>query len=209
MAALLVLMLGAQAAAYHGASRPEIIPLVKPLGEFPHQVGAWVLRQEGVVEPEVQAVLKADDTLTREYSRADRSGLLNFFVAYFRSQRTGKAPHSPKNCLPGAGWVPTQSDIIPVDVGSGQIHVNRYVVARGEYKSLVLYWYQSHNRVTASEYLAKVHLVLDSMRYNRSDVAMARVVVPIVGNDVDTALQAATDFIRASYPELTTYLPPA
>jgi len=205
---LLALVLSAQAAVFHNADRQETIPLVVPLDQFPAQVGDWKVIRVGTVEPEVQAVLRADDVLTRDYASPNSRASLNFFVAYFRSQRTGKAPHSPKNCLPGSGWVPTQSGIVKINVKGKEIEVNRYVVARGESKSLVLYWYQSHNRVIASEYWAKIYLVLDSIRYNRSDTAMARVVLPITDGRVDEVMQAGVSFIQASYPELTTYLPP-
>ncbi|MCC6294008.1 MAG: EpsI family protein [Bryobacterales bacterium] len=205
---LLALVLSAQAAVFHNADRQEKIPLVKSLDQFPAQLGEWKLTRVGAVEPEVQAVLRADDLMTRDYASPHSRNSLSFFVAYFRSQRTGKAPHSPKNCLPGSGWVPTQSTIVKINVKGEDIDVNRYVVARGEYKSLVLYWYQSHNRVVASEYLAKIYLVLDSIRYNRSDVALARIVLPITDDRVDEAMQAGVSFIQAGYPELTTYLPP-
>ena len=205
---LLVLVLSAQAAVFHNADRQEIIPLIKPLEQFPAQMGEWKLTRVNVVEPEVQAVLRADDLLTRDYASPNSPASLNFFVAYFRSQRTGKAPHSPKNCLPGSGWVPTQSEIVKINVKGGAIDVNRYVVARGESKSLVLYWYQSHNRVIASEYLAKIYLVLDSIRYNRSDTALARVVLPITEGRVEETMRAGVSFIQVSYPELATYLPP-
>jgi EpsI family protein len=163
---------------------------------------------EGVVEKEVQDVLRADDILTRSYMNPQHRLPAHLFVAYFKTQRTGQAPHSPKNCLPGTGWVPSESAIVPVEVpGRGAIEVNRYVVAKGDNKSLVMYWYQSRDRVVASEYSAKFYVVADALRYNRTDTALVRVTVPIVENDVQAAQSAAEDFIRSFYTPLRKHFP--
>jgi EpsI family protein len=190
---------------YH-ATRPEAIPAGLPLAQLPTKLGSWQLIQEGVVDADTQAVLKADDLLNRFYATG-ASGA-NLFVAAFRSQRNGKTPHSPKNCLPGSGWTPLTSDQIAIDVGRGApIEVNRYVVAHGDERSLVLYWYQSRDRAIASEYTAKFWVVVDAMRLNRTDTALVRVVVPIVDKDEAAATKSATDFVRAFYGTLREYLP--
>jgi EpsI family protein len=129
-------------------------------------------------------------------------------VAAFRSQRTGKAPHSPKNCLPGSGWVKISSGEIPIDVGRATpISVNRYVVAYGSQRSLVLYWYQSRDRAVADEYKAKFWVIRDAIRLNRTDTALVRVVVPVVNRDEAQAEAAATDFVKSFYSTLLGYLP--
>ena len=173
---------------------------------MPAMLGSWRLLQEGVVDADTQAILKADDLLNRYYGTGSAGA--NLFVAAFRSQRNGKAPHSPKNCLPGNGWTPLNSDEIAIDVGrDAPIQVNRYVVAHGDERSLVLYWYQSRDRAIASEYTAKFWVVVDAMRLNRTDTALVRVVVPIVDRDEAAATRAATDFVRSFYGTLREYLP--
>lgn len=195
-----------QGALIYSAVRPESPPSGLPLAQFPASLGSWKLVQEGVIDADTQAVLKADDLLNRYYS-ANGAGA-NLFVAAFRSQRNGKAPHSPKNCLPGSGWTPLDSGYVSIDVGESQpIQVNRYVVAHGDERSLVLYWYQSRNRSIASEYKAKFWVVVDAMRLNRTDTALVRVVVPIVNRDEAAADKSAADFIRSFYPALREYLP--
>jgi len=165
------------------------------------------MASEGVVDAETQAVLQADDTLTRGY--ASPAGNAFLFIAAFRSQRNGKAPHSPKNCLPGSGWVPSIQDEIPVTLTDHEpIVVNRYIVARGDAKSLVLYWYQSRDRSIASEYAAKFYVIADAIKFNRTDTALVRVIVPL-GKDADgtAATKTATDFVRAIYPSIRLALP--
>ena len=195
-----------QGALLYSANRPETVPSSRPLAGVPAMLGLWRLTQEGLVDQETRDVLQADDLLNRYYS--DGSAGANLFVAAFRSQRTGKAPHSPKNCLPGSGWEPLVSDEYSFDPGVGApITVNRYVVAHGDDRSLVLYWYQSRDRVVAGEYKAKFWVVVDSMSLNRTDTALVRVVVPIVNRDEEAATKMASDFVRSFYGTLRQYLP--
>ena len=98
----LTLVLVVQAVLFYNASHGEVTPLAAPLSAFPLQVGAWHQQQEGVVDQETRDILKADDILTRTYTAPE--GAANLFVAYFKTQRQGQSPHSPKNCLPGSGW---------------------------------------------------------------------------------------------------------
>ena len=56
---------------------------------------------------------------------------------------------------------------------------------KGLDKQLVLYWYQSHGRVVASEYWSKFYLVTDAVRMNRTDGAIVRVIAPVAGNSAE------------------------
>lgn len=190
----------------YSAIRPEAIAPGRPLAEVPKTLGAWQFVQDGVIEQEILDILNADDVLNRVYAIGAQPAFL--FVAAFRSQRNGKAPHSPKNCLPGSGWTPLNSGEVTIDLGAnGPITVNRYVVAHGDQRSLVLYWYQSRDRVVASEYKAKFWVMADSIRLNRTDTALVRVVVPIQNRDEDAATKTATDFVKSFYGTLRQYLP--
>ncbi len=206
---ILSALLLVHAATFYGMSRPEPTRIVKSLAEFPHEFGGWKMVQEGSLEKEEMEILKADEVITRTYGNQALGRGANLFIAYFSTQRTGKTPHSPKNCLPGSGWARVVNDRlnIPVSNSTAPVEVNRYVVSRGEYKSLVMYWYQTKQRTVASEYKAKVYTVLDALRYNRSDAAVVKVTVPVVNDDVDTATQTATTFMKAFYPEVETYFP--
>ena len=204
--ALLLLM---QAAAYYAvASRQEIVPPTAPLSAFPADSGGWATEHEYAIEKEVQAVLKADDTLNRVYANPTQTARASLFIAFFKTQRAGQAPHSPKNCLPGSGWEPTEDRTFPVAIPGREapIVVNKYVISRGDQRSVVLYWYQSHGRVIAGEFAAKFWLVADAIRYRRSDTALVRVIVP-VGEKIEDAEATAVDFTRAIYPDVSRRLP--
>ena len=210
-ALILTIILIAQASVFYGFSRgSENVPLVRPLELFPAQVGNWRVLQNGVIEDEVKDVLRADDYLTRVYANLRSKQVASLFVAYFRSQRAGQTPHSPKNCLPGSGWIWTISDTVPVAIpGLAQpIVVNRYVVTKGEERAMVLYWYQSRDRVVASEYKAAAYSVSDALRYNHTDTALVRVVVGFRNpQDQPAAYQTAVNFIQSFYPTLRRFFP--
>jgi EpsI family protein len=198
-----------QAALFYGFSRAEKIPAHKTLSEFTLNNTLWRMSQELEMDKESLEVLKADDILSRAYVNEGTGQVATLFVAYFSTQRTGKAPHSPKNCLPGSGWVPSRSGELKIAI-PGQpepISVNEYIISRGDNESVVLYWYQSHDRVIASEYAAKIYTVTDSIRYNRSDTALVRVVVGVSNGDRQKALETATSFVQAFFEPLKEYLP--
>ena len=206
---VLSLVLLSQAFLLFAFSRSEKVSPMRSLSGFPSELGGWSMASEGVIEQEVQDVLRADDTISRIYRQEETGRLASLFVAYFKTQRTGQAPHSPKNCLPGSGWTPSSSDVVavPVQGMADPILVNRYSVARGDEKSIVLYWYQTPTRVIASEYAAKFYLVVDSVRYHRSDTALVRVVVPVVNDDEEGATKTATEFVQAFFVPLRQFLP--
>jgi EpsI family protein len=206
-ARVLSLVLIAQAGVFYGFSRQEQVPAHKALGDFVLTGTPWMNIEEQHLDQDTLDVLKADDILARVYRNRQTGNMATLFVAFFKTQRTGKTPHSPKNCLPGSGWVPTESGYMTIPIADAQpIEVNRYVVSHGENQSVVLYWYQSHNRVVASEYSAKLFTVADAIRYNRSDTALVRVVTDARGGDTKAATDQAVSLVQAFFVPLKTYL---
>lgn len=205
---VLTLALVAQAVALRAVSRPENVVPGPPLSAFPMQLAGWSLGQEGYVDKETRDILQADDLLSRTYVKPGDPLPVNLFIASFLSQRNGKAPHSPKNCLPGAGWVKQTEEILPVDVpGVGRIEVNHYLVANRDARSDVMYWYQSRDRVVASEYRAKFFVMADAIRLNRTDTALVRVTTPVIGGRAEEAQADNIEFIRASFQTVRGFLP--
>ena len=208
-AGILTLVLVVQSALFYAALRGEKVPAGQPLDLFPAQLGSWREMQNYPVEQEIKDQLKADDLLNRLYADPGERAAAGLFVAYFKTQRTGQSPHSPKNCLPGSGWEPEATGLLDVSV-AGQpepIRINRYVVSHGDEKSVVLYWYQSQRRVIASEFSAKFWLVMDSIRYHRSDTALVRVTVPVSNKDPQAATRIGVSFVQTVFPALKSYLP--
>lgn len=187
---------------------PERVSKSRPLRDIPVTIGNWARLQEGVVDEETQALLKADDTLSRSYVNASNRQVADLFVAFFKTQRAGAAPHSPKVCLPGSGWTPMESSGVTFVIPGRDepISVNQYVVARGEDKSLVLYWYQTPRRVIANEYAAKFYTIVDGVRYHRSDTSLIRIIVPVTTTEA-AAQATAIQFARAIFAPVRSFLP--
>jgi EpsI family protein len=179
----------------------------KELKNFPEQIGEWQQgRPDQVLDDATLAVLRASDYLLRDYRRADGQ-TANFYVGYYASQREGASYHSPLNCLPGSGWMLSEPGkaMIPLPDGSS-FAANKYVIENGDYRSLMIYWYQGRGRTVASEYWGKIYTVIDSVRLRRSDGAMVRVTVPL-GSSEEAALEAAVDLSSKTAAALGEFVP--
>lgn len=202
------LLLAGTAIALRAWNRAEILPPHIDLAMFPMQIADWAGRNQPLAA-DVLDVLGPGEFLSRDYQRRRSDPPVNLFLAYFPSQRTGDTIHSPKNCLPGAGWTPIESERMPlVKPGGGAISVNRYVVAQGIDRQLVLYWYQAHGRSVASEYWAKYYLMADAARMRRTDGALVRIITPMAFGESEYAAQErATEFAGQILPVLDRYIP--
>ena len=189
--------------AYLGEARVDR----KQLKNFPEQVGDWRrAKPDQILDEATMAVLRASDYVLRDYRRSDGQAA-NFYVGYYASQREGATYHSPLNCLPGTGWTLSEPGKVMVPLPDGsQFAANKYVIANGENRSLMIYWYQGRGRQVASEYWGKVYTVIDSVRLRRSDGAMVRVTVPL-GDSEDVALKSALDLSARAVAALPEFVP--
>jgi EpsI family protein len=203
------LLLIATALFLHARGTNEVIPPRQQLASFPHQLGSWT-GTDVTIPQEILDILGAGDFLLRVYRTPDPAQpYVDLFIAYFPSQRSGDSIHSPKNCLPGAGWSPVDSSRVTLSLpGHGPFAANRYVIAKGEDRMLVLYWYWAHDRAVASEYWAKFYLVADAMRLNRSDGSLIRVTTLLrPGESIDSAQQRLTELAGNVTPVIDGYVP--
>ncbi len=177
-------------------SHGEATPPAKPLSEFPAKIGPYAQVIEWPLDKETLDVLGVTDYLDRGYWEPGmQQNLLNLYIGYFRSQKTGATIHSPKNCLPGAGWNPVQSSVYQLPLADGtKAPINLYILRKGLDEQLVLYWYQAHGRIVASEYWGKFYLVYDALRLNRTDAALVRISVPVDNGDEAKAKERALSF---------------
>lgn len=209
-ARLLTVALLLQAFLFYNSSQGEAIPLRQPLSSFPMNIDSWKMVREDTIEEKVQEVLRASDTLSRSYVSTPDGGDVHLFVAYFESQRQGQTPHSPKHCMPGSGWTPerTETVSIRIDGRPEPIAVNYFVLEKGTDKTLALYWYQANQRVIASEYAAKIYLVWDAIRYNRTDTALVRVLSSVPGGENEAEILGRMErFVQSVFPQLGKFLP--
>jgi|SRR5579863_2923239 len=206
MAALLIVSAGVLLQAH---TRSEVQPARLPLQLFPQQLGTWD-GEDIAMDKDVLAILGPGDFLLRVYRDPQTNQPpVNLFIAYFPSQRTGDTIHSPQHCLPGAGWAPVENRRMDLSLpGHAPFPVNRYLIAKGDSREVVLYWYWAHDRGVASEYWAKFFLVADSIRMNRSDGALVRIITPLLpGETADAATERLLPFANRVTPLLDSYIP--
>jgi EpsI family protein len=203
---IVTILLVVQIAAFYGIPTTEFVPSPPPLKALAPTLENWRQVHESELDAETQQFLRADDTLNRTY--VDGTGNdASLFVAFFKSQRAGVTPHSPKVCLPGNGWTPEDSTRVMIDLpGREPLRVNRFVVSLGEQRKLVYYWYQTAHRVFADEYVSKIYLMLDGVRHRRSDEALIRIIVPVTAANPKAADDVAERFIRSIFQPLKTQM---
>lgn len=203
------LLIAAAAILLQARTSSEVFPPRLPLSEFPEQLGSWI-GTDVPIDKDILDILGPGDFLLREYQNQEKPNLnLDLFIAYFRSQRAGDTIHSPQHCLPGAGWIPVEQSLITITApGHAPFPANRFVIAKGDARELVLYWYWAHDRGVASDYWAKYYLVADSIRMNRSDGSLVRFITPIyAGETADDAQQRLIPFASGIVPLLDSYIP--
>ena len=188
-------------------SHGEATPPAKPLSDFPTQIAGYTMFANWPLEQKYLDVLRVTDYVNRGYF-SPTQGLISLYIGYFRTQRTGASIHSPKNCLPGSGWQPETAVIyeLPLDDGR-KVPINLYIVRKDLDEQLVLYWYQAHGRVVASEFWGKVYLVYDALRLNRTDAALIRISVPVVHGNEDQARSRAIAFAKQITSDVDQIIP--
>lgn len=179
----------------------------KELKDFPQAIGAWQKTgSDKILDNATLEVLRASDYLLRDFQKP-QGQIANLYVGYYATQRTGASYHSPLNCLPGSGWMLSEPAKATIALPDGRSFVaNKYVIQNGEFKSLMIYWYQGRGRNVASEYWGKVYTVFDSVRLRRSDGAMVRVTVPIRNSEAE-AEQAAIEFASGAAAVMPQFVP--
>jgi exosortase D (VPLPA-CTERM-specific) len=189
--------------------RVEALPKRESFFAFPNQVESWSGRRSAMEQIYLDA-LNLDDYIITDYMRGGRE-LVNFYVAWYDSQRAGNSAHSPRSCLPGGGWRMTQFNQIEVgdvQVAGKPLRTNRVQIELGNRKQLVYYWFQQRGRVITNEYLVKWYLFVDSLTRQRTDGALVRLVTPLeIGEPVEQADRRLAEFASQVAPRLERYIP--
>jgi EpsI family protein len=205
---MVVALLAGTALLLHAHGDTDLIPASEPLSQVPGTIDGWLGTDVGI-DPETRDVLGAGDFLSRIYTEDGAVQPIGLFIGYFPTQRTGVTIHSPKNCLPGAGWAFESSRYVNLTDADGKAHqVGEYIIGNGENRQFVIYWYQAHGRSVANEYMAKIYLVTDAIRLHRTDGALVRVITPIgSGENRLAAKTRAEGFTAQLIPTLPRFIP--
>lgn len=188
----------------------EIEPKRTEYVEFPRELDGWQ-GKTGYLEQNIIDVLKFTDYLMSDYRSTEDSGIVNFYSAYYSSQKKGSSAHSPRSCIPGGGWriASLQNhNISGTAIDGVPFVVNRLVIEKDESKQLVYYWFQQRGRVVTNEYLMKWYLFLDSMNLHRTDGALMRLTTVLKpGQNISIADKRLEDFSRKIAPLIPQYVP--
>ena len=154
--------------------------------EFPTRLGNWSGHTQQL-DPQTVGMLKATDYYLGDFVATAGGTPVNLFVAYYNSLNKGAAIHSPRVCLPGAGWEFASFEerrLADIDPGLTGTY-NRTIIQNGTQKILMYYWYQLGARRTANEFSMKYYLLLDSIIKHRQDGALVRLFTPIDARDFE------------------------
>ncbi len=189
--------------------REEIPPPRTAFAEFPLEVGHWKGRAEELEQIYIDA-LKFTDYAMINYQSSD-GDIVNFYSAYYESQRKGQSVHSPRSCIPGGGWEIqslTQIEVPDARIGGQTLHVNRALISFGDQKQMVYYWFQQRGRSLTNEYLVKWFIFWDAITRNRTDGSLVRLTIPMrPGGNVEDLDRALGEFARDISPVLSNYIP--
>lgn len=212
----IALLLCAALALLHWRGDVDKVPPSQPLDQLPEQIGVWTA-EDIPLRADVLEVLGKGVFLNRSYQLAAHQStpdappgsVIGLFIGYFPTQRTGQAIHSPQNCLPGAGWTFETRGVTNLTDRNGKVYqVGEYLISDGKSRDEVLYWYRSHGRSIANDYKAKLYTLADSIRYNRTDAALIRIITPVLpGENREQAHQRAVSFAEKLAPMLPPYIP--
>lgn len=195
---------------------PHPTPLTQPLsGAAPVQF-LGVQGSDVALDPEEEQRSGVTTYLNRAYDVGAESGPMLLYLGYHATQQGDHRLHSPSLCLPGVGWVPVLSDVVPIAMSERIVHVNRYILQKDEHRILVYYWFQGRGHITAGETAVKIRTLVDALVSRRDEETLARIVVPIpkgiamdasVGNTSLPADTLATRFAASVIPALERVLP--
>ncbi|WP_459989628.1 VPLPA-CTERM-specific exosortase XrtD [Methylosoma difficile] len=202
LAAVLLSLLVATGVAFSIQKRQEILPPRTEFAGFPMQLGGWQ-GSKSTLEDNVLEALGLTDYIMADY-KTDKDEVVNFYSAYYASQRKGNSPHSPRVCIPGGGWKITEIK----EVLFNGFPVNRIIVKKGDDTQLVYYWFQQRGKKVANEYLVKWYLFNDALFLNRTDGALVRLTTVLKPNEtIEDAERRIQDFTSIVLPELPKYIP--
>ena len=193
--ATVVLLLGTTVLSTLAAHRiPE--PLAVSLDQISPQIDGWTAAGDQTLPSYTLHALAPTAYLVRTYKKAYSQ--LDLFIAFYAQQRAGESMHSPKHCLPGAGWEIWNHDSTLIPIRGQQVQINKYSIENAGTRMLMFYWYQSKTRIIASEYIGKVMLARDTILTGHTAGSIVRIMLP----DTPAASSTGVSFAEHLIPEV-------
>jgi exosortase D (VPLPA-CTERM-specific) len=205
-----VILLGATLAISHTVDFREKIPAKKNLEQFPLKLGEWNAARYQLMAQKFIDVLDLSEYVIVNYQNLDGKKI-NFYVAYYESQRKGESIHSPATCLPGSGWSFDQSGTVKitgVPGNNGTYEINRAVMQFGRNRQLSYYWFPVRGRILNNAYQLKIYNFWDALTQQRTDGALVRLITSVYEDEkLEDAEKRLQNFVRGVAPVLEEYIP--
>ena len=204
-----MVLLGATAAIAQTVNFREEVPIARSFHQFPLGIGSWTGQLQSMDQEFIDELDLSDYIMVNFRNGSNPS--INFYTAYYESQRKGESIHSPSSCLPGSGWEFHQAGRVEIPLSKPDAHtiaVNRAVMSNVGLKQLSYYWFPMRGRIATTLWQVKLYNFWDALTRQRTDGALVRLITPIGRNEkveeADARLQA---FTRELVPVLDQFLP--
>jgi EpsI family protein len=179
------------AAALSERRNPDVLAI--PLDRIDHQISGWNSVRDEQLDATVLRKLDPTSYLSRIYQKENSQ--LDLFIAFYAQQRAGESMHSPKHCLPGAGWEIWKHGSALAPFNTGQVEINNYSIENAGRRMIMLYWYQSKDRIVASEYTGKLLLARDALFAGHTSGSIVRIMLPDAPGKTEEGLAFASSLI--------------
>ena len=209
--AVALLFIGFNLYVFRYFASDDVMPPRESFASFPLELGSWQCRESREMSENILDRLGVTDYLLCDFQSQETSEVANVYVGYHASQTRnvgGKENmiHPPEHCLPGSGWDIIASEIIsPEWLPEGE--VKRVVIAKGNQRSLVYFWYQSRGRIIARNHEKIFYMFMDRASQRRTDGSLVRFTIPIIRGDEARAESTFRNLVEQISPILPEYVP--
>lgn len=206
-----LLFIGLNSYVYNNLAKGDIIPPRETFDEFPDDFDGWQCNRREEMAADVLDNLGVTDYIICRYIDEASERYVDFYAGYHEKQErsdSGKTTliHPPEHCLPGSGWDIIESKVVPIDFGiPGE--AKRVVIAKGQARNLVYFWYQSRGHVIGTNFGRLEHLFVDRAVRHRTDGSLVRLTVPIHRGNFEDADATFFEFARKMAGELPRFIP--
>ena len=153
--------------------------------------------------------LQLSDYVLADYASDNEKSAVNFYIAYYDTQRVGSSTHSPSSCIPGGGWQIKERSVKTIPLANNDsVTVSRFLIKKNNVSQLVYFWFNERGRNVTETTYAKWYLLVDSITMHRTDGALIRLVTQLTnGESAEDAEKRLTRFLSVAYPLTKTFIP--
>ena len=169
--------------------------------DFPLETNGWRGTREEIPQL-VLNLLRPKAIFSGTYKR-DEGQVVHLLFDFFVGEQSFGGPHSPRNCLPGGGWVINSERSHEISVGNRQIDGGRFALSYEGKKYTMDFWYITNYGETASDYKFRIYSLLSSLTLKPRETGFVR----MIAEDSERGLEALEQFEQVFVPEVYDHLP--